>query len=150
MEPLHTQSSVGKRTTHGCSEVISGSLLQTVRVGETGGLLQGAGAEPLHRESRSHPLLHLWRVQKLFSVISGLELTAGPFLSAVAAWLGKRLPGRSEHAAGAAGEHVPSSCQPSAELRILSPPSSAERPRCSLCSRSWGQAKNRTWDLPWV
>lgn len=93
--------------------------------------LQGAGAGPLHWELCSHPLLHLWKVQEVFSVVSGLELTAQPFLSpeaAVAARLGKHFPGRSEHAPGRKSQAMSSGLLPARRkaVRILSPrPSSS-------------------------
>lgn len=40
MEPLCTQSSVRRRTTRGCTELIFGSLLRPTGIGETGDLLQ--------------------------------------------------------------------------------------------------------------
>lgn len=150
VEPLHTQSSVARRTTCGCSEVIFGSLLRTVGIGGTGGLLQGARAGPLHWESRSHPLLHLWRVQKLFSVISGLELTAKPFLSAMAAWLGERLPGRSEHAPGAAGSVFPAPASPARAVLPQPPhapcaPAAGGRPRTGHGTFPGSRTAQATW-----
>lgn len=142
VEPLHTQSSVVRRTARGCSEVIFGSLLRTVGVGGTGGLLQGARAGPLHRESRSHPLLHLWRVQNLFSVISGPSSQQGPSSPPWRpGWVNACRAGRSTQR-----EQQGACSQP---LPALPEPCFLSRPR-SLCSRSWGQAKNRTWDLPGI